>query len=1374
MKARFLIYLFLLGITFETNAQSQKSPIATKVSEFLKENKQVPTYRVFQPTKEKLGKGDQNFPLKNHSVISLDLKTLKKLVSIQPEFFEIKMPSYQGVEMNCYLYKVDNFTEDISVLTSDGGITLSKPSGTHYRGILADGTSSVVGFSFFENEVYGLISHESIGNITIGRYEGSSNLNQYMMFADSDWLVRPNFGDCKVTDEESSTRLESRSLDPNNSNFLTTKCIRQYLECDYALYQAKGSSVTNTTNYITSAFNNVATLYANDGMTLRISQIFVWTTLDSYSRTDAGDALDQFKAARPSVNGDLAHLTATGGNGLGGIAWRDVLCTPFKYAYSDINTTFNNVPTYSWTINVMAHETGHNVASPHTHACSWVGGALDNCYETEGGCSPGPAPTNGGTIMSYCHLTSAGVNFNNGFGAQPGALMRTAIDDASCLSLCGTTACTPPNITITGSSSICSGSSVTLTASGATTYLWTPGNFTTARIVINPSETTIYTVRGTTGACSTDSDFPIEVNESPTLELESSNITCFGMQNGLIQVLPLGGIGPFTYNIGQGWVNSSAFSNLAPGNYTVSVTDVNGCRATSSVSIIQPPRLTATSSFMVPPCPSTPFNVFISANGGVQPYSGIGTFPGEYGPTVYTVYDENACSVDVTVNAVPQNTGLSVTLVGETVLCPGQTISLIALSAGDQYEWSNGGITNTIHINTPGTYTVTVTNNSGCVAISSRTITNNGLTVNITSNGTICAGSSGMIQASSNTSNGNYTWSSGQTGSSIMVTQSGTYTVTVTSASGCVVTTSTFFEVLSNPNATIFGNSVICNGSVSTLSVGQASGNRYIWQNGSTNSSIIAGGSGVYSVTVTNAANCMSSSSLSVVQAANLRPVIMGSTLICKGSQSQLTLNSNYQTVRWSNGSSAPSLNVTSGIYTVTVSDAGGCTGVSSITIVENPPLNVQLSNNTTLCKNQSINLQIISPLTNRYVWSTGSNASGITVGNIGSYTVTVTDEAGCTSSLSTQVTVFPQVPLVLTSPGFLCDGSSTLIVTSGMFNRYVWSNGSITNSLPVNVAGTYTVQVTDQFGCTQSAQTSIRNSTVALPIIQFQPSICSGSTTPVGLLNFGQYSNYLWSNGASNQNSINLSAGSYALTVSNQDGCRVTQTFVIRNYPTNIPKIVIHGNLCKYGKALASVSGTFQNYHWSNGSNTKTTPIGTESAISVNTMDQNGCEQTANVSLNYTDTLEAHIEYVDGILFSYLKNGTGTESYRWSNGSTDQAIKPTGPGTYCVTVTDRTGCGSSTCFTIERRALAKYDGVESIKLFPNPVNSMATLLMPELMLQRFKYLNIMDLQGRQILRINNGNGSSFSFDTKGYPSGTYYIQCIFEDQVMVIPLVKI
>lgn len=221
------------------------------------------------------------------------------------------------------------------------------------------------------------------------------------------------------------------------------RLVQIYFEADYKLFQEKGSSVQNTVNYVTSLFNQVALLYANEQINVQISQIKVWNAPDPYIPfTNIGSVLNKFRTdLNGTFNGNLAHLLTTRSLG-GGIAYVDVLCFKnYACGVSAIQTSFQNIPTYSWSVEVVTHELGHNFGSWHTHSCNWPNGPLDNCYSPEGNCNPGPTPTNGGTIMSYCHLTQYGINFNNGFGIVPGNWIRQKYNNATCLS--GTSA--PPS-----------------------------------------------------------------------------------------------------------------------------------------------------------------------------------------------------------------------------------------------------------------------------------------------------------------------------------------------------------------------------------------------------------------------------------------------------------------------------------------------------------------------------------------------------------------------------------------------------------------------------------------------------------------------------------------------------------------------------------------------------------------------------------------------------------------------------------------------------------------------------------------------------------------------------------------------------------------
>jgi len=173
-----------------------------------------------------------------------------------------------------------------------------------------------------------------------------------------------------------------------------------------------------------------------------IKSMKIHTEADGYPSGSYDKLMDFTDRMANGFDGDLAHLVSYEGGG--GIAYVDVICSSWGTGYSGLAEGFSEAPLFSWTVEVIAHELGHNVAAPHTHACNWGPNGnepVDCCGHNAGysecACDV-PDPTNGGTIMSYCHLTNVGINFNNGFGEWVAPAMRDAINNASCLVSCDT------------------------------------------------------------------------------------------------------------------------------------------------------------------------------------------------------------------------------------------------------------------------------------------------------------------------------------------------------------------------------------------------------------------------------------------------------------------------------------------------------------------------------------------------------------------------------------------------------------------------------------------------------------------------------------------------------------------------------------------------------------------------------------------------------------------------------------------------------------------------------------------------------------------------------------------------------------------------
>jgi hypothetical protein len=417
-----------------------------------------------------------------HNVVS-DYLLLKpgndfqKIMDNKPDYIRISLP-FSGNTLNVLLYKVNISPNGFNLMVSSGKKP-RKQEIIHYRGMIENDNSSVVSFSFSYEETMGLISNAS-GNITLGKLPKNTD-NIYIIYNDRN-ILKPFSFECATDNTVPKNHVQE--YDPSAARVTTLKCVNWYWETDYDIFQDK-DSISGVNSYMQGIFNQVSTLYANDGVSITLLTLYIWDTVDPYIGPTTSDYLTQFGVNRTSFNGDLAHLI--GYNGNGGIAWINGVCnSPVKYrmGYSGINSAAGAiaVPTYSWTVEVVTHEEGHLLGSRHTHDCAWNGNntPIDGCGPAAGytvSCTAGPIPVHG-TIMSYCHLLgNVGIDFNLGFGPQPTTVIVNTVNNAACLQTCGS-GCTLPAqpASIAGSAAVCSGSisAYSVTAvSGATSYIWT-------------------------------------------------------------------------------------------------------------------------------------------------------------------------------------------------------------------------------------------------------------------------------------------------------------------------------------------------------------------------------------------------------------------------------------------------------------------------------------------------------------------------------------------------------------------------------------------------------------------------------------------------------------------------------------------------------------------------------------------------------------------------------------------------------------------------------------------------------------------------------------------------------------------------------------
>ena len=627
-----------------------------------------------------------------------------------------------------------------------------------------------------------------------------------------------------------------------------------------------------------------------------------------------------------------------------------------------------------------------------------------------------------------------------------------------------------PEVNLGGPYTQCAGT-VTLDAGNVgDLYSWNT-NATTQTVTVSTTNAYSVTVTDPNSSCSASATTNVTINALPVINLGGPYTQCGGSVT--LDALHPGS----TYSWSDGSSNQTLVVT-ASGFYEVTVTDGNSCAGTGNAtvtinpvpSVYLPADTTACGSSMILNAGSGPgYQYTWQDQTSNQTDTAISN--GTYSVTVTNSYNCTASAQsNVTLLSAP------VINLGPNVNQCGGSAVVNAGNNGDTYAWSDGSTTQSLVASTSGTYIVTVTDPSTCSASSSIQIYIQTLPyVNLGNDTTQCGGS---VTLDAGNPGDTYSWSNNATTQTITVTNSNSYTVTVIDPNGgCSATGAINVTILTLPVVYLGPDTTQCGGSV-TLYAGNP-GSAYLWSNGTTADSMIATTPGLYTVTVTNLANCSAVGSINVyIQ--TVPSVYLGEDITqCGGTVILDAGNPAGYGYAWSNTATTQTTTVsTTNAYSVTVTNLiNHCSTADTINVTIDTLPVVNLGPDTTQCGG-SVTLNA-GNAGSTYLWSDNSNGQTLVVTASGIYRVTVTNSNGCSATGSIKVTINPIPVVTLSLPANVCITVPPFLLTGGMAlgGTYFEADTAISLFNP-NWQGIGPHEITyvymNQFGCSDSDSASI------------------------------------------------------------------------------------------------------------------------------------------------------------------------------------------------------------------------------------------------------------------------------------------------------------
>jgi gliding motility-associated-like protein len=560
----------------------------------------------------------------------------------------------------------------------------------------------------------------------------------------------------------------------------------------------------------------------------------------------------------------------------------------------------------------------------------------------------------------------------------------------------------------------------------------------------------------------------------------------------------------------------------------------------------------------------------------------------------------------------------------------------------------------------------------------------------------ICNNATSLIKAKGGFRS--YSWPDGTRDSSFVAPKPGTYAVTVTSFQGCVGSAQIQIKGRTAPAKLISGDTVICFGAMTTLSIVDTF-NTYAWSTGAITPKIDVKTGGLFTVTITDKAGCSYLGQIKVTLSNPGPPTIQGNLVYCAGGSVNLQAQTGFTSYKWSTGATTAFIPVSSpGLYAVTATNNFGCSNNNNVTVTERVNPTPQINGTLKFCSNTSTVLNAPSGFA-RYRWSTNANDTIllIRVAGPGTYKVTVTDQFGC-QGVATAITDTFAVPRPKLPASQTFCANNNVMLNPGNFASYKWSTGATTPAISPNLSGTYKVTVSNG-NCTAIDSSALTIFPLPRPDLKGNLKLCPGEVSNLFLTE--SYAAYKWTGGATTPTLQVGTPGQILVVVTDVNGCSNRDSVFIQAVSKPKPTILGAQPFCEDDPIPLRGDNGYVNYRWSTGDTTLRILIFKGGTYRLSVTDNNGCKAdtavTVNAFSNPRPVIKASSPLCSGRQINLSVQQQFTD-YAWSNSQNQTSIQINSGGMYSIVVTNSNGCKN-------RDSIIIVENKPKFPRLPNPLN---------------------------------------------------------------------